>query len=84
MVVLDLMLSGVDGLEVPGKLRGFSDACIMLTAEAEDVDRVVGLSVDADDPVSSRCLHGSWSHAFTPCCARATWWTRSRGRPPLP
>ena len=58
------------GWRSPGKLRGFSDACIiMLTAKAEDVDRVVGLSVGADDYVSSRCLHGSWSHASTPCCA---------------
>ncbi len=50
VVVLDLMLPGVDGLEVAREIRGFSDAyIIMLTAKAEEVDRIVGLSVGADD-----------------------------------
>jgi DNA-binding response OmpR family regulator len=50
VVVLDLMLPGVDGLEVAREIRTFSDAyIIMLTAKADEVDRVVGLSVGADD-----------------------------------
>ena len=50
VVVLDLMLPGLDGLEVCRRLRTFSDAyVIMLTARAEEVDRVVGLEVGADD-----------------------------------
>lgn len=50
IVVLDLMLPGIDGLEVCRRLRTFSDAyVIMLTARAEEVDRVVGLEVGADD-----------------------------------
>jgi DNA-binding response OmpR family regulator len=50
VIVLDLMLPGVDGLEVAREVRTFSDAyIIMLTAKAEEVDRVVGLSVGADD-----------------------------------
>ena len=50
VVVLDLMLPGLDGLEVCRRLRAFSDAyVIMLTARAEEVDRVVGLEVGADD-----------------------------------
>jgi DNA-binding response OmpR family regulator len=50
LVVLDLMLPGMDGLEVCRKLRQFSDAyVIMLTARAEEVDKIVGLSVGADD-----------------------------------
>ena len=50
VVVLDLMLPGLDGLEVCRRLRTFSDAyVIMLTAKAEEVDRVVGLEVGADD-----------------------------------
>lgn len=50
VVVLDWMLPGIDGLEVCRRLRAFSDAyVIMLTARAEEVDRIVGLEVGADD-----------------------------------
>lgn len=50
VVVLDVMLPGVDGFEVLRQLRTFSDAyVIMLTARAEEIDRIVGLSVGADD-----------------------------------
>src|SRR5581483_1198724 len=50
IVVLDLMLPGLDGLEVCRRLRTFSDAyVIMLTAKAEEIDRIVGLEVGADD-----------------------------------
>jgi two-component system alkaline phosphatase synthesis response regulator PhoP len=50
LVVLDVMLPGLDGVEVCRRLRQFSDAYVlMLTARAEEVDKVVGLSVGADD-----------------------------------
>jgi DNA-binding response OmpR family regulator len=50
VVVLDLMLPGLDGLEVCRRLRAFSDAYVlMLTAKAEEIDRVIGLEVGADD-----------------------------------
>lgn len=50
VVVLDLMLPEVDGLEVCRRLRTFSDAyVIMLTAKAEEIDRIIGLEVGADD-----------------------------------
>ncbi len=50
VVVLDVMLPGLDGFEVCRRLRAFSDAyVIMLTARSEEIDRVVGLSVGADD-----------------------------------
>ncbi|HEX2882983.1 MAG TPA: response regulator transcription factor [Candidatus Limnocylindria bacterium] len=52
LVVLDLMLPGLDGIEVCRQLRTFSDAyVIMLTARDEEVDRIVGLSIGADDYV---------------------------------
>ena len=50
LVVLDVMLPGFDGIEVCRQLRGFTDAyIIMLTARDEEVDKLVGLSVGADD-----------------------------------
>ena len=50
VVVLDVMLPGLDGFEVLRRARAFSDAyVIMLTARAEEIDRIVGLSVGADD-----------------------------------
>lgn len=53
VVVLDLMLPGLDGIEVCRQLRAFSDAyVIMLTARSEEVDRIVGLTVGADDYLS--------------------------------
>ena len=55
LLVLDLMLPGVDGLEICRLLRRdqntASIAIIMLTAKAEEVDRVVGLEIGADDYV---------------------------------
>ena len=50
VVVLDLMLPGMDGIEVCRRIRTFSDAyVIMLTARRDEVDKLVGLSVGADD-----------------------------------
>lgn len=50
LIVLDVMLPGLDGVEVCRRLRQFSDAYVlMLTARAEEVDKIVGLSVGADD-----------------------------------
>jgi len=51
LIVLDLMMPGEDGLSVCRRLRGASNTTpiIMLTAKGEDVDRIVGLEVGADD-----------------------------------
>jgi DNA-binding response OmpR family regulator len=61
LILLDLMLPGVDGFEVCRRLRSESNIpIIMLTARDEEVDRVVGLELGADDyvvkPFSTREL----------------------------
>ena len=54
LIVLDLMLPGEDGLSICRRLRAANDRTpiIMLTAKGEDVDRIVGLEVGADDYLS--------------------------------
>jgi len=53
LIILDLMIPGLDGLEVCARIRqkpGAKDPYIlMLTAKAEEIDRVIGLSTGADD-----------------------------------
>lgn len=53
VVVLDVMLPGIDGYEVCREIRKFSEVhIIMLSARGEELDRIVGLEVGADDYVS--------------------------------
>lgn len=56
LIVLDLMLPGLDGMEVCKRLKSDSKTAsipiLMLTAKAEEVDRVVGLELGADDYVT--------------------------------
>src|SRR5689334_22682613 len=50
LIVLDLMLPDIDGIEVCKRIRQDSDVPIlMLTARDEDVDKIIGLEVGADD-----------------------------------
>lgn len=50
VIILDVMLPGMDGIELLANLRRDSDVyVIMLTARTEEVDKIVGLSVGADD-----------------------------------
>ena len=51
LIVLDLMLPGEDGLSICRRLRGTKNeiAILMLTAKGDDIDRIVGLELGADD-----------------------------------
>lgn len=53
LVLLDVMLPGIDGIEVLRQLRTLSDVYVILvTARTEEVDKLVGLGVGADDYVT--------------------------------
>jgi DNA-binding response OmpR family regulator len=53
LVLLDVMLPGLDGIEVLRQLRTFSDVYVILvTARTEEVDKLVGLAVGADDYIT--------------------------------
>jgi two-component system, OmpR family, alkaline phosphatase synthesis response regulator PhoP len=53
LVILDVMLPGMDGIELLSRLRRESDVyVIMLTAKTEETDKIVGLSIGADDYVT--------------------------------
>lgn len=53
VIILDLMMPGIDGLETCRRIRMFSDAYIvMLTSKDAAVDKIIGLSMGADDYIS--------------------------------
>lgn len=56
LILLDIMIPGKDGLEVCSELRKFSNVpIIMITARVEEVDRLLGLELGADDYVCKPC-----------------------------
>ncbi len=53
VILLDLMLPGIDGMEMCWRIRAFSDIPIlMLTAKDQDIDKVRGLEAGADDYIT--------------------------------
>jgi DNA-binding response OmpR family regulator len=61
LILLDLMLPGIDGLEICKRIRGALDIpIIMATAKGEDRDKVRGLGIGADDYISKPFLHAEF------------------------
>lgn len=71
LLVLDLMLPGEDGLAICRRLRGAGDQTpiIMLTAKGEDVDRIIGLEMGADDYLPNPSIRVNWWPASMRSCA---------------
>ncbi len=68
LVVLDIMLPGMDGLEVCQRLRRSAPIpVVMLTARASEDDRVLGLELGADDYVTKPFSPRSSPPAWAPC-----------------
>jgi DNA-binding response OmpR family regulator len=74
LVVLDVMMPRLDGLEVCRRLRAKSTVpIIMLTARAEEVDKVVGLELGADDYITKPFSMREFRSRVKAALRRATW-----------
>ncbi len=73
LVILDLMLPGLDGLQVCRLLRADSATLpiLMLTARDDSHDQVLGLEMGADDYVTKPCEPGCCWRGCVPCCGAA-------------
>lgn len=70
IVVLDIMLPDINGLEVLRELRAQTHLpVVLLTARGDEMDRIVGLEVGADDYIPKPCNPGSWWRGFRRYCA---------------
>ena len=81
LVILDVMLPGLNGFEVLRQLRTQSPVpVLMLTARGDDVDRIVGLEIGADDYLPSHSIRGNWLPAFMQFCGGCHRMRRARIR----
>jgi DNA-binding response OmpR family regulator len=78
LVVLDVMMPRLDGLEVCRRLRAKSTVpIIMLTARAEEVDKVVGLELGADDYITKPFSMREFRSRVKAALRRSTWAAKS-------
>jgi DNA-binding response OmpR family regulator len=79
LVVLDVMMPRMDGFEVCRRLRAKSTVpIIMLTARAEEVDKVVGLELGADDYITKPFSMREFRSRIKAALRRATWAARAQ------
>jgi DNA-binding response OmpR family regulator len=87
VVLLDLMLPGVDGLELCRRIRATPEVAaipiVMLTAKGDDVDRIVGLEVGADDYLPKPFNPRELLARIRAVLRRAGGHTRAGGTPPF-
>ena len=80
VMVLDIMMPKISGLEVLKQVRQFSQLpVIMLTGRGDDIDRILGLEMGADDYLAKPC--NPRTAAYTPRCQRDTHFPKSFGQP---
>jgi len=67
LIVLDIMLPKMDGFEVCKQLRqaGVATPILMLTAKSQEIDKVLGLELGADDYVTIKSWDWSWVQTIT-------------------
>ena len=83
-IVLDIMLPGLQGLDVLRQLRGFSDTpVLMLTARGEDTDRIVGLEMGADDYLPKPCNPRELAARLRAILRRGQLTTQEQAKSPL-
>ena len=70
LLVLDLMLPGEDGLAILRRLRAAGEhvPVILLTAKGDEIDRIIGLEMGADDYLPNRSTRANWWRASMRCC----------------
>jgi DNA-binding response OmpR family regulator len=79
LVVLDIMLPKMDGLEVCRRMRAKSSVpIIMLTAKAEEIDKVLGLEIGADDYITKPFSMREFRAVCGPHCAGPRWDSSTR------
>jgi DNA-binding response OmpR family regulator len=79
LVVLDVMMPRLDGLEVCRRLRAKSTVpIIMLTARAEEVDKVVGLELGADDYITKPFMLREFRSRVKAALRRSSWAKRNQ------
>jgi two-component system, OmpR family, response regulator len=70
MIILDLQLSQDDGLHLLREIRSYSDAPVIITTghRPDEIDRIVGLELGADDYIANHSISENCLHASVPYC----------------
>ncbi|MBU0656180.1 MAG: response regulator transcription factor [Gammaproteobacteria bacterium] len=84
LVVLDVMMPGMSGIEALSRIRTHSQMpVLMLTARGDDIDRIIGLELGADDYVPKPCMPRELAARIRAILRRASPETTTNGNEPL-